>query len=218
VQAISSTVATLDGYAQSEYTLKLDTNGWVTGFGLINGGNGNDEFTINASRFVVKYPGESAMSPFTIDQVNGQTVIAINGTVIGDNNINTQALALNSVTVPEGRNSNGGFSGGSMQTLSGTSMTMNWGSTPPGFVLISGCQTFLNTSGSEVTATLAVQVGGLTTGHVSCTIPANHQQTLSLVWAYGASGTGQTISLRAQSTPTACTLFNRAIYAIGGKR
>lgn len=59
----------VNGNLKGQYTVKLDVNGYVSGFGLASGpvvpGEGASKFYIRADRFVVGAPGSNA-TPFTV--------------------------------------------------------------------------------------------------------------------------------------------------------
>lgn len=52
---------------QSQYNVKLDVNGYVTGFGLWNNGAGDSGFLIRADKFAIGFPGTSNKIPFYVD-------------------------------------------------------------------------------------------------------------------------------------------------------
>jgi predicted phage tail protein len=109
IQQAFSSINGLNG----QYSVKIDNNGWVSGFGLasypVNGGIVS-EFAVRADTFSVQLPGYPGARPFTIGAVNGnpQVIIAsaligdasINTAKIGDLQVNTFKLAGNSVSVP----------------------------------------------------------------------------------------------------------------------
>lgn len=71
----------------AQYTVKIDNNGYVTGYGLasaIVNGTPTSSFIINADRFAVVAPGVAPKVMFAVGNVNGQSTIGINGNVIID--------------------------------------------------------------------------------------------------------------------------------------
>lgn len=74
-----------------QYTVKIDVDGFVSGFGLASTST-SSEFLIRASRFAVGSPGLSGRYPFVVDTGTGQVVIdtalikeaSINDAHIGD--------------------------------------------------------------------------------------------------------------------------------------
>lgn len=55
-QKLSTYGDAITGYGGS-YTLRIDNQGVISGFGLVSNPNGNSEFAINADRFLVGHPG-----------------------------------------------------------------------------------------------------------------------------------------------------------------
>jgi len=96
VHTVSDAVATLDGFAASEFAVTLNTNGYATGFNLFNGGPGSSSFIVVADKFQVQLPGFNGDTPygiFTTGTVNGVPSVGINGDLFVDGSIT--ALALN---------------------------------------------------------------------------------------------------------------------------
>jgi hypothetical protein len=97
-----------------QYTVKIDNNGYVAGFGLSSdtslAGVNTSEFTINADKFGVIMPSYPGVHPFTIGTVGGTPRVilsnaligdaSISTAMIGDAQINTLKLAGEAVTVP----------------------------------------------------------------------------------------------------------------------
>jgi hypothetical protein len=65
-----------------QYTVKLDANGYVSGFGLMNDGETSD-FRINADRFSIGKPGVSDRSPFIFDTTNDKLYLSGDVHVLG---------------------------------------------------------------------------------------------------------------------------------------
>jgi len=111
-----STLQTVVGDASSglmaEYSVRLDVNGYVSGFGLLNTGT-SSEFIINADKFAIIKPGYGvAEVPFVIGDVGGVTRIVLNAASylsdasittakIGDAQVDTLSIAGNAVTVSD---------------------------------------------------------------------------------------------------------------------
>jgi predicted phage tail protein len=87
--SISTQQSSLNGL-NAQYTVKIDNNGLISGFGLasypINGGIVS-EFAVHAQRFSVWIPGYPGIQPFTIGVVNGQPRVIISNALIGDASI-----------------------------------------------------------------------------------------------------------------------------------
>ena len=70
--AAIQTQATVVNGLSAQYMVKLDVNGYVSGYGLYNSG-GTSQFLIHADRFAIGRPGVTTRYPFIVD--NGQVVI-----------------------------------------------------------------------------------------------------------------------------------------------
>jgi hypothetical protein len=71
----------------AQYTVKIDNNGYVTGYGLasaIVNGTPTSSFIINADRFAVVAPGIAPKVMFAVGNVAGQSTIGINGNTVLD--------------------------------------------------------------------------------------------------------------------------------------
>jgi predicted phage tail protein len=112
--AISVQQSSINGLS-GQYTVKIDNNGYVSGFGLASttvNGMPVSEFIIRADKFSIATPtGPTTENhPFTIGQVNGQTKVVMRSTLIEDAAINeakignlavgTLKIGDNAVTVP----------------------------------------------------------------------------------------------------------------------
>ena len=120
--------ATVQAHARSingleaQYTVKVDVNGKVAGFGLATtpkNGTPESKFIINADRFGIGAPGKADVFPFTVDTrqnrvgVNGELVVNgkaivdrlnagdIHGDKITANTLNANRLTAGSVTARE---------------------------------------------------------------------------------------------------------------------
>ena len=73
------TLQTVQNGLTAEYLVKLDVNGYVSGFGLYNGGS-SSTFLVHADKFAIGAPGSTGIIPFivttTTTTLNGQTVPA----------------------------------------------------------------------------------------------------------------------------------------------
>jgi hypothetical protein len=71
----------------AQYTVKIDNNSYVSGFGLAStpiNGVPTSSFIVLANRFAVATPGQTARYPFVIGTVGGQTMISFRGDMIAD--------------------------------------------------------------------------------------------------------------------------------------
>lgn len=112
IEVAAATVADDVTGLSAQYTVKVDVNGYVSGFGLAStatDGVPTSEFIVNADKFAVVTPGQPGKHPFTIGQVNGVTKTVIDSALIADASIGsahitdasvgTLAIAGNAVTV-----------------------------------------------------------------------------------------------------------------------
>lgn len=98
--SLQVTASVVDGI-QAKYTVKIDNNGYVTGYGLIstaNNGVPTSQFTVLADRFAVIIPGQTARVPFIAGNLGGSPGVGINGALIVDGTITATALQARSVT------------------------------------------------------------------------------------------------------------------------
>ena len=66
--AISTQATSIDGLS-AQYTVKVDNNGYVTGYGLAStliNGTPTSEFIVRADRFAISSPGEVEIAPFVV--------------------------------------------------------------------------------------------------------------------------------------------------------
>ena len=80
------TAETVNGL-QSQYTVKIDNNGYVAGFGLASDsatGAPTSEFLVLADRFAIAQPnhGEGASYPFVVTSINGVPRVSMNSAFI----------------------------------------------------------------------------------------------------------------------------------------
>jgi predicted phage tail protein len=92
-QAYSAQASSINGLS-GQYTVKIDNNGYVSGFGLAStarNGVPTSEFIINADSFAV-VTGGGVERPFTIGSVNGVTRTIIKSALIGDASITSAKI------------------------------------------------------------------------------------------------------------------------------
>jgi hypothetical protein len=106
-QTLSTTVGqhttSLQTQAQSinglsaQYTVKIDNNGYVTGYGLassIVNGAPTSAFIVNAGAFSVVAPGVAPAPMFTVGQVGGRTKMVLRGDMYADGDIKASNLTI----------------------------------------------------------------------------------------------------------------------------
>jgi predicted phage tail protein len=79
----------------AQYTVKIDNNGYVSGFGLASYPVGQgivSEFAVRADTFSVQLPGYSGVHPFTIGAVYGVPRVIISNALIGDASIDNAKI------------------------------------------------------------------------------------------------------------------------------
>jgi hypothetical protein len=98
--SIAVNASSIDGI-QGKYTVKIDNNGYVSGYGLIssaNNGTPTSEFIVLVDKFAIVTPGKTPQVPFVVGNVGGVATIGITGALIVDGTIVASALAANSIT------------------------------------------------------------------------------------------------------------------------
>lgn len=116
VQQNAQAIANTNGTLETKYTLKLDSNGYVVGYQLYNGGDSKSTFTLSADSFVVAKPGSTNPRQMLVyDSASGMLVLnslMVNRAAIKDASVDTLKLAGRSVTIPVGYNDFSGISWG----------------------------------------------------------------------------------------------------------
>lgn len=106
--SIQQLTSTVDGL-QGQWTLRIDNNGYVSGFGLASQAsydpNGrisfNSEFEVLADKFSVRMPSYPTISPFTVGTVNGLPRVIMTSALIGDAVIGNIMIADGAITNPK---------------------------------------------------------------------------------------------------------------------
>ncbi len=121
ITQISSTQAKTDGKVDALWTLKVDANGAVGGIMLGSDGR-ESQFKVSADTFVVSTPDQS-VNMFSLQQISGKTVAALNGDLIAKGSISGDKITANtSIQAPVikgGRVESGHFAGGSINIGNG---------------------------------------------------------------------------------------------------
>lgn len=95
---IQTNATSIDG-VNAKYTVKIDLNGYVTGYGLIasaNDGTPTSQFIVRADQFAVGSPGKADKVPFIID--TGTGLIAIDGNLMVSGSIAASALNVSQLS------------------------------------------------------------------------------------------------------------------------
>lgn len=126
IEEVRSTTATVEGNVNSMWTMKLNANGASTGFML--GTDGEEGlFKVAADTFIISTSNQD-VNMFTIQNVNGKFVAALNGDLIAKGTISAEALVADSFKgyKIDGVEINAGkFTGGSI-TIGGTAINPNF--------------------------------------------------------------------------------------------
>lgn len=159
---------------EAQYTVKVDVNGKVAGYGLATtpkNGTPESKFIVNADRFGIGAPGKADVFPFTVDTrqnrvgVNGELVVNgkaivdrlnagdIHGDKIAANTLNANRLKAGSITAREIRA--GAVTADKMNVTSLSAVSSNLGSITGGSLNI-GNGNFTVSSDGILTANNAV--------------------------------------------------------------
>ncbi len=97
VNTVSEAVATIDGFAASQYSVTLDVNGYGIGFNLFNGGPSTSAAVWTVDKFQIAAPGVAGGSPvpiFTVSSVGGSPKVGIRGDVIVDGSVTAGKMSV----------------------------------------------------------------------------------------------------------------------------
>lgn len=98
--SIQTNVSSINGL-EAQYTVKIDNNGYVSGFGLASypadEGTFKSSFIILADEFAVVTPGDTPVVPFIVGNVGGAPQVGINGQLLVDGTIYADAVAANAI-------------------------------------------------------------------------------------------------------------------------
>ncbi|WP_247876312.1 phage tail tip fiber protein [Azospirillum brasilense] len=235
--AIQEQALSIDGLS-AQYTVKVDVNGYVSGFGLATtakDGVPTSTFTVLAEKFEITAPGGSKISPFVVQ--NGTVYLRsvvigtgwIGDTHIGPNGIDAKHLKASSVLTDSIRI--GSASGSTLSTVVSQAATgaqdpagrINAGSTSinPGKIIVKGSNTLTTVGGWFYGNTTEIDGGKI----AAETVTAREVKALSLTGAHVAAGsltvdkfaqfsTGNKLSNSGFEAGWAC--WNLTVYNTGG--
>lgn len=86
-----------DNDINAKYTVKINANGYVTGYGLIataNNGTPTSEMVFQVDKFKVSDTGQTPKQMFAVGAVNGVTTMILNGNMIADGSITAKNMIL----------------------------------------------------------------------------------------------------------------------------
>jgi predicted phage tail protein len=98
--AIQTAMTSVNGLS-AQYTVKIDNNGYVSGFGLASypvNGVTVSEFAVRTDTFSVNLPGYPGVHPFTIGAVYGVPRVIISNALIGDASIDNAKIGDAQIT------------------------------------------------------------------------------------------------------------------------
>lgn len=137
---------------EAQYTVKVDANGYVAGYGLAvhpADGTTTSEFIVLVDKFAVVTPGKDPVVPFVVGNVEGVPTTGINGQLIVDGSVTASAIATdglevgNNISIQDGAIGIGRIGdSGAITWLSGVDMTGK----PAGLYLTSDYMGFYNGS------------------------------------------------------------------------
>tara|TARA_B110000285_G_scaffold110939_1_gene125948 strand:+ start:3893 stop:5464 length:1572 start_codon:yes stop_codon:yes gene_type:complete len=107
IQTLQTVVGDVNSGLVAQHSVRIDVNGYVAGYGLLNNGT-SSQFVVNAENFAVTTPALATANPntpadvvFAIGPVNGVQRIVLNAaTFIADASIQTLDIAGEAATVP----------------------------------------------------------------------------------------------------------------------
>lgn len=233
IQQETAARATVDGQMMAKYTVKVDLNGHVSGFGLMSEANNGatvSSFIVRADKFAIGSPSTGNAVPFVVyttpRNLNGQVAPAgvyiedgfiANGTItkamIGLAQVDTLLIAGNAVTVPMFSSNPSGRSGAGFGVWFDV-VTLNITMDYPGWVYVHASALITYGSGFRKTGTRLLVNGGSVAGYEVDT----GYITVSHAYAFYANA-GSTTRLTLQfegDTPSA--INNAMLFAIGAKR
>jgi len=98
--SIETNTTSINGI-EGKYSVKIDNNGYVTGFGMIstaNNGTPTSEFIILTDKFKIVTPGDTPKIPFSVGEIDGNSTVGINGNLVLDGSIAASAIQTHSIT------------------------------------------------------------------------------------------------------------------------
>lgn len=114
VTSINTLTVTLNGHSTSiqtqqsvtdglsaQYAIKIDNNGWISGYGLTStpvNGIPVSEFAIRADKFSIWLPGYPGIAPFQVQLVDGVPRVSMVNAAIGDETVTNSKIANLAVT------------------------------------------------------------------------------------------------------------------------
>lgn len=188
--SIQTQATSINGLS-GQYTVKIDSNGYVSGFGFASSspvnGTPTSEFIIRADKFSMVMPGYPSVYPFTIAAVNGVPRVIISSALIGDATITSAKIG--NLEVNTSNIASGAVSAAVAATgPTGCSVTITVPANAAAVVIMANAGTSTNGGGGETGSGGSMQdYGNLT------------------VSGYGAIAVGTGVLMRTFTNPTAGT-------------
>lgn len=234
------------GVISSQYGVRIDSNSYITGFGLISRTQGNtppqSEFIVRADRFAIGSPSGPGITPrvpfivqTTPSYVQGQYVppgvymdmaviraASITSAMIGDAEIGTLKLAGNAVTVPQAMMSGAQTGVVSTSWLDVLDMWVDFGSVAPTLVVVSCSVNFiaLDGGGDSSLYMRVVQDNSVSSMEAGQSVPNAFSTNIPFSAAFSSSS-GQhnyKLQVRTAAVTTSYVVAARSMIVIGAKR
>jgi hypothetical protein len=125
------TQASIDAL-KAQYTVKIDVDGYVAGYGLAaytnNDGTHTSSFVIRADTFTIVAPGVTPVVPFTAGVVGGVSTVGINGQLIVDGTIYGDSIAAGEIGATHITTNNLAAINADLGVITAGSITFDYGS------------------------------------------------------------------------------------------
>jgi Domain of unknown function (DUF1983) len=233
IQQETAARATVDGQMMAKYTVKVDLNGHVSGFGLMSEANNGatvSSFIVRADKFAIGSPNNGVAVPFVVrtywSEYKGIPVppgvfidnaFIENGSItnakIGLAQVDTLEIAGNAVTVPMFSSNPSGRSGAGFGVWFDV-VSLDIHMAKPGWVYVHASALITYGSGFRKTGTRLLVNGGSVAGYEVDTgyISVSHAYAF-----YANEGSTTRLTLQFEGdTPSA--INNAMLYAVGAKR
>lgn len=223
IQTEATARVNADNDIYGKYGVKIDNNGYVTGFGLISTANNStpfSEFLVRADRFAIASPsgpGISPAAPFIVtttpDGAGNPPGVYIksafigNATIdsakIGDAAVNTLKIAGNAVTVPVYASAARGVTlflptPITLMTMPFTIDGLDFGEQAG--VIVNTVVSMYPTDGAYVTMELIIEINGVKVGAAGASIKADGFSHTATGFGYVPNGT-HTIAIKLRTSP-----------------
>jgi predicted phage tail protein len=239
IQTLQSTTDGLSG----QWTVKIDNNGYVCGFGLASSATSHVDpaggppywsfsstFEVIADSFQVRQPGSTAATkvPFSVGNYTDpishttSTVVTIDQALISDASIDTLRIAGSAITVPLSGSGGGGSITTSPSTVASVGYTTPGGASQvPSAMICNGVVNVINSGGSAVSVYATISVNGVTVASSGISLQSGFSGCIAIAGAHTglATSTGYTYTLSVyQSGGATLTASGCNLTVMGSKR